>query len=383
MKQVTVILGIIALTFMLIFWFGLSKPEATRGSVVQSRALTVSVEKLELKDHQVQLRSFGLIEPEFDYKIHALVAGHVVTKNLRFKNGERVRADDVLLEIDDVSFVSSVAQAQAELSASKLNLEDEKARAQQALTDWNKRNPNQKAQDYVLRIPHVKAAESRLSAAKVALHTAKLNLERTKVRAGFDGLIRNANVRQGEVVSTNTLLGEGFSTNAGIVKLPVNANELNVLAAEGSLGEVLSIVVENTLLSSSDQSKVLWPATFLRLEAGVDTQTQQVTLVARVDSPFDQAQERLALLPDQYVSATITGQVLRDVIVVPNSLIYQNEYVYLATGDSLDQLERRTVKVIHQDDTYSVIGEGLKAGDMLITTALGQLSSGTLIKVAE
>ena len=81
----------------------------------------------------------------------------------------------------------------------------------------------------------------------------------------------------------------------------------------------------------------------------------------------------------QYVTAEIAGSELNDVLVIPNSTIYQGSYVYIVE-DGL--LRRKDVVIAWQNDSDAIISEGLKHGDQLVTTALGQVTSGLRVAVA-
>ena len=79
----------------------------------------------------------------------------------------------------------------------------------------------------------------------------------------------------------------------------------------------------------------------------------------------------------QYVTAQIEGRTLPNAIVIPNSAIYQGSYVYL-----FDQglLQRTEIEVAWQNSRESLINMGLKPGNQLVLTPLGQVSSGTPVK---
>jgi hypothetical protein len=55
--------------------------------------------------------------------------------------------------------------------------------------------------------------------------------------------------------------------------------------------------------------------------------------------------------------------------------------VYLVERGDKSRLKRQTVTVLYRGETESVIASGLEVGQEVVTTALGQLTSGTLITV--
>ena len=74
----------------------------------------------------------------------------------------------------------------------------------------------------------------------------------------------------------------------------------------------------------------------------------------------------------------MTGQMLQDVLVIPNSTIYQGSYVYVVENDIL---QRRDVEITWQNDQDAIIKAGLGDGDILVTTPLGQVTSGVRVSV--
>lgn len=380
MKQLLLIAVIGLVTYFAIDLVKSSAPSASKGAGVGVRALQVETTVVEQEDLAIEIESFGTVEPGAGYRIHALVAGQVLVKSPAFKDGTKVSSDTVLLELDRSRFEVAVANARADYSAANLALEDERARAEQAERDWSKRGPDAKAKDYVLRKPHIAAAEERLKSAKTLLDIAELDLERTSVKAGFDGVIRSVSVEQGAYVNTTQELGSGFSDDYAELRLPVKASDLALLGGSNIARDGLNLKIEvyNTLPGEPEQ----WPATFERVESSIDAISQQVTLVARIDKPFSKG-ERIPLLPGQYAKAKIIGRELKDVVSVPNELIYQDRYVYVVEGENTDSLVQRSVEILHRSDHESVLKSGLNAGDELVTTVLGALPTGTRVQVTK
>lgn len=379
MKQLVAIAGIIIVSVGLMTWLSGSKPEAASGAKISVPHIEVNASKVHATKYQVHVRSFGTVEPRDQYAIHALVGGAVLEKSKALNDGAHVNADTVLLSIDPKDYELAYSNALSEYAAASLAVEDELARAKQAASDWGKRPSNTQSKDYVLRKPHVEAAKARRDAAQALLRAAKVDLERTQVRAGFNGLISSVDVKAGAVVNNGAVVGHGFSTQFGEVRLPINAKDLALLKGDKPIGAQLSVSVLNPLTNEVDA----WSAELVRTEALLDQDTQQVVLVTEISKPFERSNDRTALIPSQFVNADLYGQVIDDVIAIPSTAVYQNEYVYVAAGVEHDVLERRSVDVLYSDDTTTVLNSGLKVGELLITTVLGQITTGSKIKVVQ
>jgi multidrug efflux pump subunit AcrA (membrane-fusion protein) len=123
-----------------------------------------------------------------------------------------------------------------------------------------------------------------------------------------------------------------------------------------------------------------WDAKLVRTEGAIDETARQLHVIAQIDDPF--SAEHGGQTPPkigQYVTAELTGRTVRNVIVVPNSTIYQGSYVYVVEDDIL---QRRDVVIAWQNDSDAIISSGVEHGDQLVTTPLGQVTSGIRVTIA-
>ena len=102
-------------------------------------------------------------------------------------------------------------------------------------------------------------------------------------------------------------------------------------------------------------------------------------MIAQIDDPFGRQSEGKAPLKiGQYVTAEIKGRKLSDVLVIPNNTIYQGSYVYTVEDGVL---RRKDVDIAWQNDVEAIIHGGISPGDELVTTPLGQVTSGIRVSV--
>ena len=78
------------------------------------------------------------------------------------------------------------------------------------------------------------------------------------------------------------------------------------------------------------------------------------------------------------MTAQIKGKLFNNAIVIPNTAIYQGSYVYVVENDTL---QRRNITIRYQNERQSLIASGLQPQQQLVITALGQVHSGTKVKV--
>jgi multidrug efflux pump subunit AcrA (membrane-fusion protein) len=102
-------------------------------------------------------------------------------------------------------------------------------------------------------------------------------------------------------------------------------------------------------------------------------------VVAQVEDPFRVAVgSGVPLKIGEYVTAEIFADPLQGVVVIPNRAIYQGSYVYVVEEGLL---YRRDIEIRWQNEEEAIVSSGLKVDDRLVLTPLGQVTSGTPVKV--
>lgn len=378
-----VMITIIAIVLMLI-WF--NSPTISRQKAPKLSKITVEALALEAKDFQVEVHSFGTIQPRTQSFLVAQVAGQVMWVNPNFRPGGFFEVGDELLLIDDRDYKAEVEIAKATLITAEQTLQEEQARSAQALHDWQRLQQEGEPSALVLRKPQLSAAQANLLSAKAKLYKAELALSRTRVVAPFAGRVLQQLVDVGRVVGANTQLAQVYATNYVEVRLPINNRDLAFLdLPEEFRGGQVYEVDTPVKLHSELMGEQHWKAQLVRTEGAIDANAQQLYVVAQVHDPFRAADaddlsysEVKNLRIGQYVTADIKGKVIQDAIVIPNQAMYQGSYVYVYQEG---KAYRREITTRWQNNEVSVIDKGLSAGELIIITPLGQVNSGTPVLI--
>lgn len=357
-------------------------PKAKRFHAAEKPQLTVSTQLLSEVTYQVRLQSYGRVRPRIESQLVAQVSGQIMEVSPQFRNGGFFEKGDVLVQIDDRDYRAEVSIAEAALINAKQNLVEEQARAEQALEDWRRLGNDQEAPPLVLRKPQLKAAEAQVMSAQSALDKAQLNLQRTRIMAPFAGRILNKEVDVGEVVSVNRALAEIYAIDYIEVRLPIKNSDLSYMRLPedlrfGALSDQqrVPVVLRSELIDSQ-----IWQGEIVRTEGAIDGASRQLHVVAQVDDPYGlKAKDKKPLKIGEYVTAEIEGISLPSTLVIPNRSIYQGSYVYLVENG---RLLRRDIEIAWQNDREAIVQSGLQAGDQLVLTPLGQVTSGVVVKVA-
>jgi RND family efflux transporter MFP subunit len=375
-------LGIFGALILIAVLIRMNPPEVTQGGGFAGPQMVVETSSVERQDYQVHLQSYGTAQPRTRSILIAQVGGQIVSVNENVRNGGFFERGDVLGQIDPRDYEADVKISEASLADARQALAEAEARSQQASEDWGRLGNEGEPTELVLRVPQLEAAKARVQSAESALSKAKLDLERATIRAPYAGRVIRKLVDVGQVVTPNTQLAEIYATDVIEIRLPLRNRDLGFIRLPESLR--FSADSEKTETAVTIYSDLIgdeqWDARLVRTEGAIDESARQLHVIAQIDDPFGPGSAGKAPLKiGQYVTAEIEGKFLRDVLVIPNNTIYQGSYVYVVEDGIL---QRREIGIAWQNDDDAVITSGLEHGDQLVTTPLGQVTSGLRVSVA-
>ena len=287
---------------------------------VPPQRLKTEVLELRRTDYPVILRSQGLVRAHHETPLTAAVTGTIQVIHPGFEDGAFFKENEVLAELNPADFEASVESAKSGLARAEAALAQEEARARQARLNWEDLGYEEDPSDLVLRVPQLKEARANVDAAKANLDQARRDLERTKIRAPFDGRVRDRLVGLGQAVGPSTPLGTVFATDYSEVPLPLTPEQLRFISLPSRPGDAEVTVTLTDALGDAvdDENSAHWPARIVRTEGALDETSRELFAIARVDDPFGLIhKDRPPLRIGQPVRAAIEGKVLEDVLVLP------------------------------------------------------------------
>jgi RND family efflux transporter MFP subunit len=376
------------LPFILILIFGSAtyytmthKPEVDKRSRQDASVIAVETLTVRAAPYRVMVDSFGRVEPHTQGQLISQVSGQITAVSPNFRDGGFFERDEVLVSVDPRDYQIHVEIATAELANAKVKYAEEQVLAKQAKKDRKNLINQGQLSDFALHIPQMAAAKLDIAAAEAKLEQARLNVERTRIRAPYAGRVLNKSADIGDVISANAPLATIYATDQIEIRLPLKNSELPFVdlpepqrRTKGGTGALPQVVIGNRIGNETQQ----WPATLVRTAGAIDAASQQLHVTARIDNPYAASMEaRRPLKIGQYVTARIEGRLIPDALVIPNAAIYQGSYVYLFADGVL---QRRDIDIAWQNRDEALIANGLKDGEQLVLTPLGQVSSGTPVK---
>jgi len=380
LKKVFPVLVVIVL-MLIVASLVLLKPKADKRRANSGPVINVEVFDIEPSSLTPKVLSYGLVEPRTRTTLVSQVGGRIMTLSERFRDGGFFQQGESLLQIDPTDYEIELEIAESSLAQAEQGLAEEIAQVEQAKADWNRLGNSESVSSLVLREPQLRAARAGVNSAKALLKQAKINLERTSVKAPYSGRVLSTNVDLGQVVSNNTELGEIYATDAVEIRLPVKNEDLPLLSLpeyyrdqEQTPQNFPAVSIRSELAKEE-----VWQGLIVRTAGSIDDNSRQLNVVAQIDDPFGRkAQGRFPLKIGQYVTAEIDGINIDAAIVIPNKAVYQGSYVYLYREGAV---HRTPIQISWQNGDQAVISEGVKHGDRLVVSPLGQVTSGTLVKL--
>jgi multidrug efflux system membrane fusion protein len=314
----------------------------------------------------VRVRVVGNVEPASTVSVRAQVQGELL--KVHFTEGQDVNAGDLLFTVDPSPFESTLKQVEANLARDTANYKNAQAQLARS-ADLLKQGLVAPSQHDLL-IAQAEALRATIDAGAAQVHTARIQLKETEVRAPMSGrtgailvhpgsIVRNTDASPLVVINQITPISVSFAMPARL--LPA----LRERAGRNGL------TVHASPAGSSDYTAT---GTVNFVDNAIDPATDTI----RLKATFPNRDRRL--WPGAFVDVTLEQSVEPNAIVVPNAAVQASQtgqMVYLVKPDNT--VEARNVTVGWTESDESVITNGLKAGDIVVTDGQLRLTPGAAI----
>ena len=339
-------------------------PEAPKRKPRPPQPLMVEILEIQPLEFSVPIQSQGKLEALVEMPLQTRVAGSLIWVNPVLMSSDIFEKGEVLARLDDTDYKLQLTISEAEFKAAVQALEEEKARVVQAKDDWRRGGKKGNAPALVLRLPQLATAQAKLEAATARVELAKRDLSFTEIVAPFKGRSLRQQVTSGQWLVQNTIIASIFSFDDLQIRLPVYKRDLAFLPKD-MVGKQVSLISA----SFPDDTFI---GEIMGMDSSLDSMTQQVTVVIKASSL---SFSRVSL--GTFFTTVMDGKNVEGAFIIPESSLYQGSYVYLNREGIL---RKKMVNMVWHDGQNVMVGDGLEAGDLLVLTSLGQVSSGTRIK---
>jgi multidrug efflux system membrane fusion protein len=285
------------------------------------------------------------------------------------KDGQFVKAGDVLFKLD-----SRAAQAQVDQAAATL------ARDQVQLANANRNFDRDKqllSKDFVSHQQYdndsatAAALDATVKADQAQLENAKVLLSYYTITAPIDGRVGLIAIKRGNSIKSNDVpLATVNQIQPIYVSFALPQNDLPELRTALAQGPVPVKVLAQGDKGVPVEGKVAF------FENAIDATSGTIT----VRAAFDNAEQRL--WPGQFVNVSVLVRTDPDALVIPPAAVQIGQsgtYVFVIKDDNT--AETRPVTVDRTVNGLAVIGKGLKAGERVATDGQLRLSQGTHVQI--
>jgi RND family efflux transporter MFP subunit len=322
----------------------------------------------------------GTVVPRTETDLVAQVAGEIVWVAPDLASGGFFAKDEPLLRIEPLDYEAALESARAGLARSR----SEDARARKEL-DRQRRLANQSiaAESRIDDAENAFAvAAASLREAQAVLTRARRDLERTEIRAPYDGRVREENVDVGQFVNRGAPLATVYAVDFAEVRLPIPDRELSFLdlplgfqQEQGRQGPLVELHAE---FAGSHHT---WQGRVVRTEGQIDPRSRTVNVVVRVDDPYgrESQDESVPLAVGLFVEAEIHGREVADAVVLPRRALREADRVLVVDDES--RLRFRQVDVLRVQRDEVVIGGGLEVGERVCVSLLMAPVDGMIVRV--
>lgn len=333
----------------------------------------VQVSKPIKKTFEVWDEYTARVEPLEFVELRSRVSGYL--EKIFFKEGQIVKAGDLLFVIDPRPYEASLAAAKASVKEVEARLLLAKTNLERA-KDLLKSNAISK-EIYDTRESDVLSTEASLLNAQALLKEAELNLEYTHIRAPISGKVSQRLVDPGNLITANTTVLTTI-VNSSIVQAYFEISERDMLRYQNSgLFKEIDVInrkgppVEMTLWGEEHKP---FKGELTYFDNRIGSQTASLTMRADIKNP------------DHYLAAGMFGKIkvrggkAQEFLVLPEEIIGTdliNRYVLVVNKDGI--VEYRPVKIGRLFGKYRAIEEGVTENDDAIFVGLQRAAPGAKV----
>lgn len=332
---------------------------------------SVTVDTVKTENVRREFTATARVMAKYRVDVLARISGYLT--HSYFKEGDYVKAGQILFEIEPQEYTYAAGRAKANL---------DNARSQQAYYDKQlERYQELVNQDYIAKADYDNvlaqrdAYRAQVASMESAYRDAQRNLGYTKVKSPVDGRVGIIDVTVGNFVSMNSgPLTTINSSEPMYITFPLESKDFVELVRIDGAADV-NREVEFTF-SSGQKYKYKGSQDFH--DNKIDEATGTITLRATFPNPDDE------LLQGEFGKVTIYSNKKDSLPIVPQSATMENQeglYVYILGEDNVPKMSY--IKTMGQSGTNWIVYEGVKEGDTILTTGLQKVIPGSPVKVVQ
>lgn len=410
-----------------IFTLVVSGKEPPAARPLQEHAYNVRIIITPVVDFVPRATGYGFVEPELVWDAVAEVEGRIVAMHPELRRGAIIPKGELLMRIDPAQRLTATAQSEAdvslllasleELDQTEANLQRQLAVEQETLNislkelerrqrlvaqgvisesevDLERQNylrqkkAVQEIENQLALIPAQRQElQAQLTQSRSRLEDATLNVNKTEIRAPFDGRLRSESVELGQAVAPGQVLAQldSMGVAEALAEIPLHVMRRVIPRGVQSFTKGMTMEDLRKLFSlqaivrlTVGEEEVEWTGRLARIREEVDPQARTIGVYVAVDDPYMLAVPgvRPPLLRNLYCEVELRGKPLLQAVVVPRNAVRQGK-VLLVDGENRLRRVDLTLDITQGD--VVVIEKGLSGGERLVVSDLPYAVDGMLL----
>ncbi len=335
-------------------------------------ATAVEIRNVHAAQEQIHITAMGTVIPAREVTLQPLVSGELIRVSKNLVPGGRVVAGEQLVQIDPRDYELAIEEAQSGIAQAEYELKLEQGYQEIAKREWellgDEANADSLDKELALRKPHLAKALAAVLAARASLDKAKLALERTTIRAPFNGIITSKSVDTGARVTTQTQIATLVGTDEYWVQVALPTEQVRwVDYGEENRDKGSAVEIRQHL---SADIAVTWTGTVSRLLGDLEDEGRMARLLVTVTNPLGgraESSDEYPLLIGAYVEVEITGPSLPAVVKLARHELRNGDTVWIMRNGVLDI---QPVDIVFGNRNHVFVRNSIGQGDQLVTSDL-------------
>ena len=334
-----------------------------------TQPVPVRVSEVKQGDFPIYYKALGTVTALNTINVRSRVAGELV--KVYFKEGQMVKAGELLAEIDPRSYQNALLQAEGTLLQNQAQLKNAQVDVQRYRGLYAEDSIAKQTLDTAEAL--VSQYQGTVKTNQAAVNDARLNLDFTKIRAPISGRVGLRQLDVGNLVAANdtTALVVITQTEPIVVAFTLPETNLALVLERYRSGAKMPVQAWNRGDTKELAVGVL---------SSIDNQIDITTGTLKFKALFENRDQ--ALFPNQFVNVRLLADTLENVVLAPTAAIQygtNGSFVYAMDGDN--KVKIRSIKVGATDGDVTVVEEGLAAGDRVVLEGTDRLRDGGAVEV--
>jgi len=333
-------------------------------------AVPVVVAKVSQRNIPVDVRAIGNVQPYSTVQIKSQINAQV--NDVHFKEGQDVHKGDLLFSLDKRQLEADLKKAEGALAKDQAQLENVQVKAAR-YTELMKQGVISK-QEYDAAVADADAFKAGVAADRAEVDNAKVQLNYATIYSPIEGRTGSLLVNAGNLVKAND------------TPSMVTINQVSPIYVEFSLPEQQLTEVKRHMANGRLKVQAIINNDFQTPSTGeltfIDNAVDTTTGTIKLKGTFPNRDHRL--WPGQFVDVVLTLAMQPNAITVPSVAVQNGQngtFVYVVKQNQT--AETRAVSVTRTYGADAIIGQGLAAGETVVTDGQVRLQNGAKVQIKD